>query len=339
MTVLLIFLFFFFLLLLPFIPGIMELLKPRDSASLSIKMDYKKDPRYFGKFFKNLIETAVPADNLTTGIKKIRLSKEENIEVTNSIKIPAYKRINHILYIKGDIITEEDVQSHKEIFSTGNVCIGRNSIVRAIASKGNISLSHGVNVIRWIDAEGDIVIHKNVNLGVCASSNCQLTLSSDCNFRRLYGNPVIVSELKEDENSGLSNENDKGIVTTAWIIDKRQTIIPPFTKVEEPLIIKNALTIRKNSTIKNSIKVYGNLLVEEDVEISGNIFAEKDIKIDKRAFIQGNIFSQSKIYLGRGVKVGRKGGIKSVIGKKAIFLDKGVKIYGYIMTEGDGRTG
>jgi len=53
--------------------------------------------------------------------------------------------------------------------------------------------------------------------------------------------------------------------------------------------------------------------------------------------ILGNVFSQGRFAIGTGGHVGEKGQIKSVIGKKGVFLKGNVALYGYLMTEGEGK--
>jgi hypothetical protein len=70
----------------------------------------------------------------------------------------------------------------------------------------------------------------------------------------------------------------------------------------------------------------------------GNLFAEGDIEIGQQTRVLGTLFSQGVITLRQGAIIGTRDRIKSVIGKKGILLESGVRVYGYITTEGRGMT-
>jgi len=44
---------------MPFIPGIIELLRPTDDKPMFIKMGYSKDARYFGKSFRKILRNSL----------------------------------------------------------------------------------------------------------------------------------------------------------------------------------------------------------------------------------------------------------------------------------------
>ncbi len=327
-SIYLLFPLFLVLLLLPFLPGIIELIKPRDSEPLFIRMDYSKDPRYFGSTFKDLLKNSLKEDS-GIGIKNIKLSKDEKVEVMSSANIVSGKQISDILYASGNILSGNDVSFEKEIYATGEAVIGKKNIVRAIASDSSIKLSEEVRVIRWLDAESSITADKSCDLGISASCNADIKLGVQNTFKRLWGNPVTTSSL-----SGDVIADDK----TQYSDKKNFEVIPHFTKVQETLIVGKNLEIGEGCTLMGSVKIYGDLIVGKNTKIYGNVFSEGNIEIGEGSEISGNVFSQGTIKLKNGVKVGRPDVVKSVIGKKGVLLGRDVRIFRYVMTEGRGLT-
>lgn len=357
MTFLFIFLVFFILLLIPFIPAVVELIRPRDALPLFIRMDYSKEPRYFGRSFKGILKNSVSADT-SPGIREVKLSRNEKVEIARSRRIGIGENVDHILYIIGDLVSEDKARLNKEVYVTGDASIGSMNTLRAIACEGGLYLSSNVSIDRWADAEGRVEAGDSCDLGINISSGNELRIGKGCKFKRLYGTPIITysleglcpsNSLKEDifeDLKGLRPSMDSGnidrqstiraVSDDAWIVDKDCMTVPPLTRVEGNLIVKKDLTVRNGCAIVGSIKTYGDLTLESGVRISGNVFSEGDIEIGEYSTIAGDIFSQGGITIKGKARIGSPGEIKSVIGKMSIRLGPDVIIYGYVMTEGSG---
>lgn len=345
-TILFIFIIFFILLFLPFIPGIIELLKPRDAAPLFINKNYTKDPRYFGKSFRYIIENALSTGDLSSGVRKVKLSKNEDVEIAPYKKIYAGKEGDNVFYITGDFVSTEKARFNKEIYVKGDAVIGSENTLRALACTGKVLISEKSNIIRWVDGEKGVDIGIKCNLGISISSGGILRISKHCSFKRLYGLPIITTSninspirVEETDNNDESFESRKKIEEISdisWVIDEKQAVIPPFARIEGDFIVRKGLTMKENCVLNGSIKTYGDLIIGKDVKVSGNLFSEGNIEIGEGTLVMGNIFSQGTVHIRERVKIGSAEKFKSVIGKKGIVLEQNVIIYGYIMTEGTG---
>ncbi len=373
MITVLVFVVFFILLLVPFTLGMIELIKGRDAAALFIDKNYTKDPRYFGKSFKLIMENAIGHNDLKPGFRTVKLSKDETIEIASCKKIYEGEESNHVSYITGDFVSTGKARFNKEIYVKGDTAIGSENMFRALACMGNVFISEKANIIRWVDAEGNVDVSRECNLGISISSGGQLRVSKHCMFKRLYGLPIIttydipliiynlhkITEKAEDyekepggdketggtaDMAGATNHKDfdrekqvNEITDIAWIINEKNSVIPPFTQIAKDFIIKGNLRVKRNCIFMGDIKTYGDLIIEKDVKILGNVFSEKNIEIGHGTVISGDVFSQGTVNIRERVKIGNSGKIKSVIGKKGIMLGRDVKIYGYVMTEGSGK--
>jgi len=331
---------FILLFLLPFLPGVIELISKEDAEPLFISMDYIRNPRYFGKSFKKLLHRATAGFAYNPGMHDIKLSKDEKMELIHSPNISANREINHILHVIGDLVSEGNVQFNKEVYATGNVAVGPGNIIRAMVGDGDVALAEGVQFLRWLDAEGDIDIGANCTLGISASSGGRLYLSKDCAFHRLFGMPIttgynIAAMINYPEESFPSLEP---FTEEFPFIRKKERFIPPGTTMKNDVIFLNDVLIGNDCIFKGTIKSYGKIILEENITIDGNIFADGDILIGKNSKIRGHIFSQMSIYISEQTVISRPDKIKSIIGKRSIRIGKDVNIYGYVATEGDGKT-
>ncbi|MCE5194229.1 MAG: hypothetical protein LLF28_02055 [Nitrospiraceae bacterium] len=329
MSIMLIFIGFFILIMIPFIPGIIEMLRPKDSDPLFIKMDYTKDPRYFGTAFKSLLKESL--SDLKEGNKDVRLSKDEVVKISSSENIKRNTEVSTIIYFLGKLESEDNVKFDKEIYVADSVEIGANGIVRAIACDRDISLSENVNVIRWLDAEGKITAENGCDLGISSSCSKEFRIADNCRFKRILGSPVITFR-KSNGRMSVSNKERHAIL----VDDEKCTVIPENTETAKTIIIKQDLLIKDNCIFRESVKAYGNIIIGKNVQISGNLFSEKSIDILEGSQIKGNVFSQGHIQIRNNVEIGTNNKMKSVIGKKGVLIGQDVTIHGYIMTEGAG---
>ncbi|MBN1906566.1 MAG: hypothetical protein JW927_15880 [Deltaproteobacteria bacterium] len=330
---------FLLLFLLPFIPGLIEIIKKEDAEPLPIEMDYIRHPRYFAKSFRKILEKATSGFNLGHGIHNVKLSKDEPLAIHPSLNIGDGEIINHLLLIKGNFVSGSDVQLNKEVHVTGDVIIGPNNVLQALSIEGNAQISDGVRFRRWLDAEGDIIIKEDCNLGISVSSAKKLLLSENCIFHRLFGRPVISSNPLSTTINPFETFKSQEITTQQnSFIRKRDKVLPPGTIEINNVVFMRDIRIGYGSIFEGDIKSYGRIILEEGVKVYGNIFSEGDIIIGRNARIGGHIFSQTSIHISEGSCISLPEEIKSVIAKKAIHIENNVTIYGYISTEGVGST-
>jgi len=171
-----------------------------------------------------------------------------------------------------------------------------------------------------IESEKDSFITKETNL-----TRIEFDESSDPLARQNIG-----EEEKEDELRTISD--------SCIVVRKGESTIPLNSKIDKDIIIKTDAFINRGTLIHGTIKCYGTLEMDDNVTVEGNIFAEKSIKIGANCRIWGDVFSQGSVYIGANTEIGSAGKDKSVIGKHKIRLCRNVKIHGYLLTEGGGKT-
>jgi NDP-sugar pyrophosphorylase family protein len=340
MLILITALFVVILFALPFLPGIVEWIRKRDAEPLFISMEYIRNPRYFGKSFRKILINATSDSATHPGMCMLKLSKEEKVEVTYTVHFGENLALDHLIYTIGGLTSADRVMFNKEVYVTGNATIGRDNVIHAMAGDGDITVGEGAKIRRWLDAEGSIRAGKHCRLGISVSSGDKLFIENDCIFRRLFGMPVITGHVE----TGAGNENaspvrsKKLLANSLTFMTIKDEYISPGSVMEEDVVFLNNVRIGSGAWVKSSIKSHGSLIMEAHVIVEGNIFSDGDIIVGRNCIIYGHVFSQMAVRIGSQTVISGTNKIKTVVGKKAVLLEPGVTIYGFVTTEGEGRT-
>ncbi len=330
-------LLFMILLAGPFLPAILEMIRKKDADPLFISSNYSKDPRYFGKSYKQIINRAIAGLPAASQLSDVMLSKKESIQITQSISIPGSQEYAHLLFVQGDLTSGAGVHFKKEVYVAGDSDTGPDNIFRVLAAEGNVTLGEATRFERWLDAEGDLAAGANCHLGISAACGGSLRLGKGCSFRRLYGMPVATGEIRRPPDIDSPDTQPAGPSGPASsLIRKTASRIEPESILYGNIVFLHDVHIGRHCVAHGSIKCYGDITLEEHVTIHGNIFADGSIIIGRGAVISGHIFSQNETLVSEDSVISRPEVIKSVLGKKSVRLSPNVTIYGYISTEGEG---
>ncbi len=331
------------LVLLPLVPGFMELFRPTDEEPPFIRLDYTKDPRYFGRSFRSMLRNVLP-DEHVLGDCKVTLSKEEILKVSNSLHVRIEEEVDQTLYVADTLTVGDGANLHNEAYSKGNIVLGRNVSVRALAGDGNIEAGAGLVVSRWIDSEGDMRLGPDGSLGISATAEGRLVLGPNTRFQRLFGNPVSLGDFvykdwelpAPDQEALIEPEKVTNISDVCTYV--RHFSTEPEQIVTGDVVSKGDVNVRELASILGSVKAHGNVVVGSGALITGNLFCEKDVVLKPGARVIGNVFSQGNVLLHSDCVIGRPGHVKSLIVRKGLSVHRGAAIYGYVLTEGMGTT-
>jgi cytoskeletal protein CcmA (bactofilin family) len=368
---------FLVLIILPFIPAIREYIQKKDDQPLYVNMLYSKDPRFFDRSFRSKLLSNVKESGINRAFRVKLSAKEEIVEVCNAADVDDYKFGNNVLYLEGNADITQNMKFKKEVYVTGTTKLNENTIIRGILSEKDLKIAPHSTIVRWAGSEANIYVGHDCDLGVRCSCEKELWLDVDCVFKSLYGHPIYthydenivklkLEEAKRSEEDPFKTKletadkeeiifdesNDPltvprfdesetelhSISDTCIVMHKGETTIPSRSVINNNLIIKSKTVINPNTTIKGTIKSYGKLVLKDNVRVEGNVFAEKDIVIGANCHIEGNVFSQGSVEVGSNTEIGREGFDKSLIGKHGVTLAREVKIHGYLLTEGKGKT-
>jgi NDP-sugar pyrophosphorylase family protein len=309
---------FALLLALPAIPSMFELLRPQDDGKLAIANGYVRDPRFFGASFRRMLAPFLErADDDKRFATETVWRDTESIRFAPHLLIEDDERVRGVLI--GDDVRIGDGAGIRDAFGREHVAIADGAVVRTAASDGTLTIGAGVRVLRWIDAEGDIVVGEGSVLGASASSAAGLELNSGVRFERAWGRPV----------RAFTN----------------RTIVPPeppsakhrltASVLREDVIEQCPIVLEQGARVNGSLKVYGDAYLEAGVHVRGHLIAQGSVYLGPDARVDGNIFAEGDVILDTGAHVGA-GGYKTVYCTGIATLADGVTVDGWIVAEGGG---
>lgn len=178
---------------------------------------------------------------------------------------------------------------------------------------------------------------KRENIIEFNKKNYFLNHETDENTTRLSDSPY-----REKYDKTTSNDEDDDLIEIAdyciVVNEKGLVVFDKDSDINNDVIIKSKALFRSGNEVHGTIKCYKDLELEDNVIIYGNLISEKNIKIGANCKIYGSVFSQGSVEIKENSVIGIAGKDKSVIGKHGIILNRNVRIHGYLLTEGEGKT-
>ncbi len=341
---------FALLIFLPFLPGLVEVYRPRDRYPLPINTAYAKDPRFLGLSARKVFHAAVANAPEGEGPHLLWLSHEEQVVVSGPRTVKEDTAIDHVFYVRGDLGIERRCAFAKDVYASGAVSVGEQASLRTLAADGDMDLGPHVAIGRWVDSEGDLTVGERVDLGHSASCAGRLRLGDAVTFTRLYGREITTPGVggegagpvgleAEGERSMLKIDPDREIKSIRDVLEyhRGNLEIGAGARVDGPLLVRGDLICGRGAGITGPVRVHGQVTLAEDAVVRGDVFAEGAVRIGRNAAVTGNVFSQDHVEIESGARLGRPGADKTVIGKRSITLAEGVRLHGYVLTDGRGK--
>jgi hypothetical protein len=314
---------FVMILTLPAIPSIREVRKPKDDGRLHIFEQYVRDPRWFGQSFRQKLAPFVEtARHNSEGRAELRMRTDEEVRWAADLAIPEELRLRGIGV--GERVTVGAGAGIRDAYALEHLEVGSGVVARTLTSNSTMHLDSGVQILRWIDADGDIDVDSGSDLGLSASGGARVTLAGAVRFERVWGAPVATNTA-HDEPFELSG--DTCTIVDAKMLDGR-----------ESLIIYGPVRVTAQTAIRGHLKVHGPVRIEPGVRIAGNVIARGDVTLARDVTVGGHVFAEGTVRLGPGSRISRNGVAKTIYATGNVFAANDVAVFGWIVAENGGET-
>jgi predicted acyltransferase (DUF342 family) len=314
---------FALVLFLPAIPSVFEVRKPKDDGRLHIMEQYVRDPRFFGRSFRHKLAPFVAeARGNSYGRAELQMRTDEEVRWSPDLAIPALERLRGIGV--GERVTVGHGAGIRDAYALENLEVEHDVVARTLTSDATMHIGSTVQILRWIDADGDIEVDSDTDLGLSASGGKRVTLGERVRFERVWGAPVA-SHTSHREAFVL--HTDKTTVVDAKSLGEKQSLV-----VYGPVLVKTGTTIPAH------LKVHGPIAIEPGVHIGGNVLARGDVTLAEEVTIAGHIFGEGDIRLGPRSRVSREGVAKTVYATGAVLIANDVEVFGWVVSENGGHT-
>jgi predicted acyltransferase (DUF342 family) len=312
------------LLAIPAIATIREVFWPRDDGRLLIAEQYVRDPRWFGRSYREKLAPFVAAARGDAAYDtNVHLRTPEETRWEPDMEIPAHERLRGIAV--GNRIHIGQGAGIRDAYALASLTCDRTAVARTLTCDGTLFVGDSVEILRWIDADGAIEIGADTNLGVSASGGAAVTLADRVRFQRVWGKPVT-TRTATTLPFALAEHADTRHVAQGDVA------------ADAPLIVYGPVRIAAGTTLPSDIKVHGPLTVESGVRIAGSVIVRGDATFAADVTVDGHVFSEGDIRLGPGCRVGRSGGVKTVYAAGQAWLANDVAIEGWLVAEDGGST-
>lgn len=331
---------FFILFFAPFVGAITYCYK-RKGRVLHISQENKKDARYFGKAFSNLVEKNLDSIHGNT----IMLSHKETFMDADKVKA-LYGEVKELVICLGrDYYAPQNVRRYfKEIYCDRNMVLCRRDVMlRAAYAREQMLIGTGISVDRWIDAEKTIAIYDDCDLGISASAGKRMSIGMGCTFRRLFAPETLIGQYPDCIFNSMSHKKQYifevpkqlEVVRNISVVDRE--LVNERNEAEITIVTKSNLSILEDMIVKGDVKSHKGVRLCENAVVCGNIFAEHDVYIGVNAVVLGNIFTQGSVFVEKNAMIGQRGKIVSVIAREQVVFDKNVTVYGFVSCEAGGK--
>jgi predicted acyltransferase (DUF342 family) len=331
---------FLALLALPLVPGIRELVRPRDDRPLEIDLDVTVDPRRAGRSFREGLAAlrARAGDGIPArGPVDPERPGGDAYEIHRDLLVPPDGSGPALTIVLGKADVGERARLG-DLYAQGDARLGAGVRVRSLAADGILALGPGCVVEQWLDAEGGADVAAGTRLGDQASAGGRLRLGPGCAFGRLWGLPVTTEAAgatAERAAPPAPGEAEATLDDHVMWTGRRLTMPRGFT-LDRDLVVRGEVRMSPGSRVRGSIKAYGRLHLGGDAEVDGSLICRRSIQIDGPATIRGNVFAEGDIVIGPGTTIGQEGGFKSVYALGRVELAPDVRVFGWVVAEGTG---
>jgi cytoskeletal protein CcmA (bactofilin family) len=294
---------------IPFVPGVLEILRPRDDRPLALDRSYARDPFVFAHDFRAKFESllAIPSCAQTDLPSK-------------DVRIASIFRIGNGVHDRRTVLASTLIETGTEVqlgecYARRSVTLGPSSRASAVLSEGTLRLLHGCSIERWTHSAADTYADAGCDLGRAATSAGRLHVERGVRFQRLYGNPI---------------SSYAAPLTTSPVLD------PAVLAGEEGDIETNGDSeVPSGAVIHGSIRSRSAVRIGSGAQVHGNVIASAEIIVEPHAVILGHVFSPAFIRLGANSRVGSSLSAKTVYGNRVV-LTAGVRVFGSIVTDRGG---
>ncbi|MDO9578333.1 MAG: hypothetical protein Q7J16_10650 [Candidatus Cloacimonadales bacterium] len=336
---------------IPFYMPFRELILKKDNQPLRVNMSYSKDPRFFDRSFREKLLANVKEVGIDRCFKVILSAREELIEVCDAKNVDNFKFGKNVLYLEGDADIHENMRFEKEIYVTGTTKLHENTIMRGILSEKDLKIAPNTTIVRWAGSENNIYVGHDCDLGVRCSCEKELWIDVNCEFKSLYGHPVISHYDEQYINRQMELAKTQDTVSEEGEAkdlkkDSKEKHIEgselPFTEENHPLkafrfdeteeqlltisdscvlMSRNETSLPIGSSINNDLIVKSKLHIKSGTTVRGTIKCYNNLILDSNCVVEGSIFAEKDVTIGNNCKI-----FGNVFSQGKVFLAHGTEV-------------
>ncbi len=198
---------FLTMVLLSFLPGLIELRRPKDPGPIDFDLDRDIDERYFSKSYRKQLESgleslhggkfvsdggSVTGENILEDAV-ITLNKgPEAIKFSyGDYRMTSGSSYNEVIVIQGDLLTEDSCSVDGELRVEKNCKTGNNNSIKAL-SGFDVELGNNNTINGWVDADNTLMINNDCSVKSRATAGANIEIIGSGSFKALAAPTISI---------------------------------------------------------------------------------------------------------------------------------------------------
>ncbi|MES2522133.1 MAG: polymer-forming cytoskeletal protein [Gemmatimonadota bacterium] len=326
---------------LPFMPALLELLRPRDAAPLDAVGTDSGGLTYFATSFTERMQ----AEGVLGATPPARLADGRNLRL-HSTRTPVAATTaeqSDVFLLEDDTALPDGLRCSAECLSREDFNAGSGSNFRAVLGLRHVRLGSGTIVQRWVHAAGTLDVGAGSRLIGRATADDEIMLGADVQFDRLDAPVVRVGIRKPQHTATLpvgaftpyTPEGALSLGAGYWRVTGDLTV-PPGTALSGSVIVIGNVRIGEGARVDGDIKAHGTLTVSPRAVVTGALSARARIAIENGAHVSGPVISETEIAI--GAAVAGTPGQRTTVTAPRVELRNGATVYGAVMSADGGMS-
>ena len=314
---------------LPFLPALLELVRPRDASPLygvgndageltwfadgfrayaaSVGLSSELDTRY-GPPLERGTSAPISLEPLTV----FQLRDSTNVRVLRSVNaarelanIPGLPRsgdrppddLRDIIVIDVDAQLPDKLAVDRELYARSDFVGGVGMRVRALLASRRADLAVGTIIVRWVHADGQLCVGRGSTLFGRATSRTEMRLARDVRFERIMAPRIIVG-----------SEDDEFVPPPVAELLHGEPWARPMTDritqmSADTLRVRGDLIVPSGTIVSGNLIVLGSLVLERGSQMHGSAKARAGIQLVGENIVTGSLTAREDLHIGERSRV------------------------------------
>jgi predicted acyltransferase (DUF342 family) len=317
-------------LTMPFVPAVREWLYPTDAVALPISANYTSDIDHFARRLRADVAAKLGLGNST--------GYEDFDFVDNPVERMDWSGASRRLISRSSIDVATPIRSARPLYVEGDIHTGAESAFSALYASGDIDLNAGSKVHDWAHAEGVLRLGHNSVALRRISAGVAIELGNEAWFERLHA-PVVhfgsgnTREPAPDEAgqtpSSYADLPDAVQQTPSLFVIRGNCALPAKRLYHGSLVVTGFLTIGAGTTVIGDIKARHGVSIGPRAWLQGAVTCEKRVYVFRDARVFGPVISESDILIGSDAVIGLPEA-HTTVSAANIIVENGVVVHGTV---------
>lgn len=300
-------------------------------GALPVDNDRDINDRYFAEVLRDLLRPALASDwgepgagGWVVGNIAMRRQGERIALYRGDLRLERMEQKVAALVVAGDLTIADGLRLDCDIWALGDVTVGSNCTLRALAADGSVTLGPRSVVNRWVDAGRTLHLRAGATVVNTASAGEDVVLENGFRGGKLAGRVVRITAVDVEARAaaceqlavyqslrdrygsppGTPNPQSAG----DWILPHSACTdgrfwTGPGTVMLHDLIVRSQLQLGEGSIIAGDLHVEGECTMAPRAMVTGNLACGR-LTMGAGAVVGGSIHVDGDAIVGEGVMIG-----------------------------------